>query len=65
MLFPVLPFIIKSYGQTEVILGILMGTFSLFQFLAAPVLGSLSDSYGRKPVLILTQAGTLLSWVVL
>jgi len=42
-----------------------LGTFSLFQFLAAPILGALSDSYGRKPVLILTQAGTFLSWVVL
>lgn len=65
MLFPVLPYIIKSYGQAEVVLWILLGTFSLFQFLAAPILWSLSDSYGRKPILILTQAGTLLSWIVL
>ncbi|NDK09721.1 MFS transporter [Candidatus Gracilibacteria bacterium] len=65
MLFPVLPFIIKIYEAPEVVLGILLGTFSLFQFLAAPILGSLSDKYGRKPILIITQAGTMLSWVVL
>ncbi len=65
MLFPVLPYVIKSYGQPEVVLGILLGTFSLFQFLAAPLLGALSDMYGRKPVLILTQAGTFLSWIIL
>jgi len=65
MLFPVLPFIVKSYGEPEVVLWILLWTFSLFQFLAAPILGSMSDSFGRKPVLILTQWGTFLSWVVL
>lgn len=65
MLFPVLPFIVKAYGEPEVVLWILLWTFSLFQFISAPLLGALSDSYGRKPVLILTQAGTLLSWLVL
>ena len=65
MLFPVLPFVIKLYSQPEVFLGILFGTFSFFQFVAAPILWALSDKYGRKPILILTQAGTLLSWIVL
>jgi len=65
MLFPVLPFIIKSYSQPEVVLGVLLWTFSLFQFIAAPALWAMSDSYGRKPVLLLTQAGTLLSWIIL
>jgi len=37
MLFPVLPFLVKMYGQPEVVLGILLATFSLFQFLAAPI----------------------------
>ena len=35
-----------------------------FQFLGAPWLGRLSDSVGRKPVLLISQAGTLLSWFV-
>lgn len=65
MLFPVLPFVIKFYDQPEVVLGILFATFSLFQFIAAPILWGLSDKYGRKPILILTQAGTFLSWVIL
>ena len=38
MLFPVLPFVIKFYDQPEVVLGILFATFSLFQFIAAPIL---------------------------
>lgn len=65
MLFPVLPFIIKFYGEPEVVLWILFATFSFFQFIAAPILWALSDKYGRKPILILTQAGTFLSWIVL
>ena len=65
MLFPVLPFVIKFYDQPEIVLGILFATFSLFQFIAAPILWGLSDKYGRKPILILTQWGTFLSWVIL
>lgn len=65
MLFPVLPFIVKSYGQPEIVLWVLLATFSLFQFIASPILGALSDMYGRKPVLLITQFGTFLSWIVL
>ncbi|MCH8519043.1 MFS transporter [Candidatus Gracilibacteria bacterium] len=65
MLFPVLPFIVKGYNQPEIVLGVLLATFSLFQFIAAPIMGALSDMYGRKPVLMITQLGTFLSWIVL
>lgn len=65
MLFPVLPFIVRSYAQPEYALGVLLGTFSFFQFIAAPILWSLSDKYGRKTILAITQAGTLLAWIVL
>ena len=65
MLFPVLPFIVKWYNQPEIVLGVLLATFSLFQFIAAPIMGALSDMYGRKPVLMITQLGTFLSWIIL
>ena len=65
ILIPVLPFVVKTYNQPEIILWILFATYSLFQFLAAPLLWTLSDKYGRKPILILTQAGTFISWIVL
>lgn len=65
MLFPVLPFIVKSYAQPEYVLGILLATFSLFQFIASPIMWALSDMHGRKPVLMITQLGTFLSWLVL
>jgi len=65
MLIPVLPSIIRSYEVPEFYLWLLLGTYSLFQFLATPVLWKLSDKYGRKPLLIGTQSGTLLSWIIL
>lgn len=65
MLFPVLPFIVKWYNQPEIVLGILLASFSFFQLFAAPIMGALSDMYGRKPLLLLTQFGTFLSWIIL
>ncbi len=64
ILIPVLPFVVDSYQGPKWAYGLLLTLYSAFQFLGAPFLGSLSDSMGRKPVLLISQAGTLLSWVV-
>jgi MFS family permease len=42
-----------------------LSAYSLFAFLSAPVLGQLSDRYGRKPLLLLCVIGTAMSFVVL
>ena len=63
LLIPVLPFVVEQYGSSETVYGLLLSLYSLCQFLAAPWLGRLSDSYGRKPILMVSQAGTLLSWL--
>jgi MFS family permease len=64
ILMPVLPFIVNDYGAPKWVFGLLLTLYSTFQFVGAPILGSLSDMRGRKPVLIVSQAGTLLSWIV-
>ena len=64
LLIPTLPFIVKDFGYGAVAYGLILSIYSLCQFLAAPLLGSLSDVYGRKKILIISHAGTLLSWVV-
>lgn len=61
---PVLPFIVESFGAPEWIYGLLISLYSASQFIGAPILGSMSDSKGRKPILLISQAGTLLSWLV-
>lgn len=64
ILMPVLPFVVEDYGAPKWVYGFLLTLYSAFQFLGAPYLGGMSDGIGRKPVLIISQAGTLLSWFV-
>ena len=64
VILPVLPFIIQKFNETPLTYGFLVSAYALFQFLGAPILGSLSDKYGRRPLLLVSQAGTLISWVI-
>lgn len=64
ILFPVLPFIVERYNGTSFTYGLILSLYAAFQFIGAPILGSLSDMYGRKPLLLLSQFGTLMSWVI-
>jgi len=64
ILMPVLPFIVNDYGAPKWVFGLLLTLYSTFQFIGAPILGSLSDTKGRKPILLISQAGTLLSWFI-
>lgn len=59
---PVLPFIVKDYAAPTWVYGLLLASYPAAQFVGSPILGELSDRIGRKPVLLLSQAGTLLSW---
>lgn len=47
------------------ILGLLLGVFPLCQFFSSPILGALSDRYGRKPVLLLSVIGNILGYVLM
>ncbi len=65
ILLPVLPFIVvEQYGAPKYIYGLLLSSYSMFQFIGAPFLGKLSDSKGRKKILLFSQLGTLLSWII-
>ena len=61
---PFLVVLVANWGGNAVIYGILAATYSAFQLIGAPVLGRMSDQVGRRRVLLLSQAGTLLSWAV-
>jgi len=47
------------------VIGLLFAVFSLCQLIAAPALGDLSDRYGRRPILVFSLAGTVVSFVML
>jgi MFS transporter, DHA1 family, multidrug resistance protein len=64
IIIPVLPLYARNLGASSVTLGLLMATFSLFQFVFAPLWGSLSDRFGRKPVLLVGLVGYALSHVI-
>jgi len=65
MLSPVFPSIIRSFDQPEILYWFAVASYSLFQFLSGPIIGKLSDTFGRKPLLLVTQSGTLLAWIIL
>ncbi|HEX9804506.1 MAG TPA: MFS transporter [Candidatus Dojkabacteria bacterium] len=64
ILIPVLPYTVEKYGGGDLMYGIILSAYPFFQFIGAPMLGDLSDKYGRRPILLLSQLGTTLSWVI-
>ncbi len=64
VILPFLVFLIQEFGGSAVIYGVLGAMYPLFQFIGAPLLGSWSDRVGRKKVLLLSQAGTFISWCI-
>lgn len=60
---PLLPFIAERYDATPFMVGLVMASFSLGQFIAAPLWGRISDQIGRRPVLALGMAGSAVSYI--
>ena len=65
IIIPLLPFYAGTFGASPLTIGLLFAVFSLCQLVAAPALGDLSDRYGRRPVLVFSLAGTVVSFVML
>jgi MFS family permease len=65
IIVPILPFYTRSFpGGTEFVIGLLAASYSAMQFLAAPLLGSLSDRYGRRPIIVLSLGGGVVAWTL-
>ena len=65
LILPFLPFYAQEYGATPFMIGLILTVFSLFQFISAPIMGNLSDVYGRRPLLMLSQFSTFIGFGVL
>lgn len=59
---PVLAFSAKEYGVDGLTLGLILGSFSLMQFLFSPIWGRLSDRIGRRPVLMASLFGNVIGF---
>jgi DHA1 family tetracycline resistance protein-like MFS transporter len=65
IIIPLLPFYAGTFGASPFVIGLLFASFSLSQLVASPALGDLSDRFGRRPVLVFSLAGTVVSLVML
>jgi DHA1 family tetracycline resistance protein-like MFS transporter len=69
LVMPVLPALVEAFAGSNARAGIWNGVFVALwagmQFVASPVIGSLSDRYGRRPVILLSVAGMTVDWVLM
>jgi MFS family permease len=63
IVIPILPYYAKAYGASATTLGWLMTSYSGMQFFFSPLWGRLSDKIGRRPVLLLSMTGIMVSMV--
>jgi MFS transporter, DHA1 family, tetracycline resistance protein len=64
IVLPFLVFLVTDFGGNALVYGLLSATYPAFQLVGAPILGRWSDIYGRKKVLLLSHAGTLVGWII-
>lgn len=64
IVLPFLVFLVTRFGGNALIYGMMGATYSTFQLIGAPILGKWSDIYGRREILLLSQLGTFVSWLI-
>ncbi len=65
IIVPLMPLYAARFGASPLIIGILGCTYPAMQFIGSPILGRLSDRFGRRPILLVSQIGTLIGFLVL
>jgi MFS transporter, DHA1 family, tetracycline resistance protein len=65
IILPLLPFYAEHFGASATVVGLLISSYACCQLIAGPILGRMSDHMGRKPLLIVSQLGTLIGFLIL
>ena len=65
VIIPLLPFYARKYAASDFQVGLLFSVYSACQLLATPILGLMSDRFGRRPVLVLSQVGSVIGFLLL
>jgi DHA1 family tetracycline resistance protein-like MFS transporter len=64
IVLPFLVFLVMKFGGNALVYGLLAATYPAFQLIGAPILGRWSDTFGRKRVLLLSNVGTSVGWIL-
>ncbi len=64
LILPLLPFYADEFGATPFVVGLLTAIYAAAQLVGAPLLGRLSDRFGRRPILIISILGTFLGFLL-
>jgi len=65
LILPLLPFYAERLGANPTVVGLLVSTYALCQLIAGPMLGRISDRVGRRPLLLVSQMGTFVGFLIL
>ena len=64
LILPLLPYIAEKFNASPTQVGLLLTANALAQMLAAPIIGRLSDRWGRRPLLIISVSGTIVAFLI-
>lgn len=65
IVIPLLPFYAEHYGASPFVAGLVVTTYAVCQLVSGPILGQLSDRLGRRPVLLVSQMGSFIGFLIL
>jgi DHA1 family tetracycline resistance protein-like MFS transporter len=68
LIFPILPSLVRDVTHTTdiaAVFGVLLALYALMQFIFSPILGILSDRYGRRPVLLISLFGAAIDYLIM
>lgn len=63
IILPLLPYLARQFSASPLEIGLLMTIFSLMQFLFSPLWGKLSDRFGRRPIILISLVGAIISYM--
>ena len=65
LILPLLPYYAETFKANNFVTGLLIASYAFMQLIGAPILGRLSDRFGRRPILLVSVFGTFLGFLLL